>query len=167
MPRRYAALCNPTTNSYKRLVPGYEAPVNLVYSSRNRSAAIRIPMYSENPKTKRIEFRSPDSSCNPYLAFSAIMMAAVDGIENKLDPGDPLDKNMYHLSAEEYEQISSAPGSLEEALEELEKDHEFLLKGDVFTADVIHYWVKYKRENEVDAIRQRPHPYEFCMYFDI
>jgi glutamine synthetase len=161
------ALCNPTTNSYKRLVPGYEAPVNLVYSSRNRSAAIRIPMYSENPKTKRVEFRCPDSSCNPYLAFSAIVMAAIDGIENKMDPGDPLDKNMYHLSAEEYEKISSAPGSLEEALEALEEDHDFLLKGDVFTADVIHYWVKYKRENEVDAIRQRPHPYEFCMYFDI
>jgi glutamine synthetase len=161
------ALCNPTTNSYKRLVPGYEAPVNLVYSSRNRSAAIRIPMYSENPKTKRIEFRCPDSSCNPYLAFSAIMMAAIDGIENKMDPGDPLDKNMYHLTAEEYENISSAPDSLEAALTALEDDHDFLLKGDVFTADVIHYWVKYKRENEVDAIRQRPHPYEFCMYFDI
>jgi glutamine synthetase len=161
------ALCNPTTNSYKRLVPGYEAPVNLVYSSRNRSAAIRIPMYSENPKTKRIEFRCPDSSCNPYLAFSAMVMAAIDGIESKLDPGEPLDKNMYHLTAGEYEKISSAPGSLEEALTALEDDHEFLLKGDVFTADVIHYWIKYKRENEVDAIRQRPHPYEFCMYFDI
>jgi glutamine synthetase len=161
------ALCNPTTNSYKRLVPGYEAPVNLVYSSRNRSAAIRIPMYSEKPKTKRLEFRSPDSSCNPYLAFSAITMAAIDGIENKIDPGEPLDKNMYHLSLEEYSKIRSAPSSLEEALIALEEDHDFLLKGDVFTADVIHYWVKYKRENEVDAIRQRPHPFEFCMYFDI
>ncbi|MGA2583900.1 MAG: type I glutamate--ammonia ligase [Tepidisphaeraceae bacterium] len=161
------ALCNPTTNSYKRLVPGYEAPVNLVYSSRNRSAAIRIPMYSEKPKTKRLEFRCPDSSCNPYLAFSAIAMAAIDGIENKIDPGEPLDKNIYHLSMEEYSKIRSAPSSLEEALIALEEDHDFLLKGDVFTADVIHYWVKYKRENEVDAIRQRPHPFEFCMYFDI
>ncbi len=164
------ALCaftNPTTNSYKRLVPGYEAPVNLVYSSRNRSAAIRIPMYSENAKTKRLEFRSPDCSCNPYLAFSAIMMAAIDGIQRKLDPGDPLDKDMYRLTPAEYAKIDSAPASLEEALLELEKDHEFLLAGDVFTADVIHYWIKYKRENEVDAIRQRPHPYEFCMYFDI
>jgi glutamine synthetase len=161
------ALCNPTTNSYKRLVPGYEAPVNLVYSSRNRSAAIRIPMYSDKPKTKRIEFRTPDSSCNPYLAFSAMMMAAIDGIENKIEPGEPLDKNMYHLTPAEYEGISSAPTSLEDALNALEEDHDFLLKGDVFTADVIHYWVKYKRENEVDAIRQRPHPYEFCMYFDI
>jgi glutamine synthetase len=161
------ALCNPTTNSYKRLVPGYEAPVNLVYSSRNRSAAIRIPMYSENPKTKRIEFRSPDSSCNPYLAFSAITMAAIDGIENKIHPGDPLDKDIYKLSLDESAKIRAAPGALDEALDELENDHEFLLKGDVFTADVIHYWIKYKRENEVDAIRTRPHPYEFCMYFDI
>jgi glutamine synthetase len=161
------ALCNPTTNSYKRLVPGYEAPVNLVYSSRNRSAAVRIPMYSENPKTKRIEFRCPDSSCNPYLAFSGMVMAAIDGIENKIHPGEPMDKDIYHLKADEYEKIDSAPGSLEEALNELENDHEFLLNGDVFTADVIHYWIKYKRENEVDAIRMRPHPYEFCMYFDI
>jgi glutamine synthetase len=160
-------LCNPTTNSYKRLVPGYEAPVNLVYSSRNRSAAIRIPMYSEKPQTKRIEFRCPDSSCNPYLAFSAMTMAAIDGIENKIHPGEPLDKNMYHLTEEEYEKIGSAPSSLEEACNALENDHEFLLKGDVFTADVIHYWIKYKRENEVDALRQRPHPFEFCMYFDI
>jgi glutamine synthetase len=161
------ALCNPTTNSYKRLVPGYEAPVNLVYSSRNRSAAIRIPMYSENPKTKRIEFRTPDSSCNPYLAFSAMTMAAIDGIQNKIDPGDPLDKDMYKLTAAEYEKIQSAPLSLDEACNALEVDHEFLLQGDVFTADVIHYWIKYKRENELDAIRTRPHPYEFCMYFDI
>lgn len=165
--RALCALCNPTTNSYKRLVPGYEAPVNLVYSSRNRSAAIRIPMYSDNPKTKRIEFRCPDSSCNPYLAFSGMVMAAVDGIENKIHPGDPMDKDIYHLTADEYEQIGSAPGALDEALDELEDDHEFLLKGGVFTADVIHYWIKYKRENEVDAIRVRPHPFEFCMYFDI
>lgn len=165
--RALCALCNPTTNSYKRLVPGYEAPVNLVYSSRNRSAAVRIPMYSDNPKTKRLEFRCPDSSCNPYLAFSAIVMAAVDGIENKIHPGDPMDKDIYNLKPAEYERIGSAPGSLEEALNELEADHQFLLNGDVFTADVIHYWIKYKRENEVDAIRMRPHPYEFCMYFDI
>ena len=161
------AITNPTTNSYKRLVPGYEAPVNLVYSSRNRSAAIRIPMYSDNPKTKRIEFRCPDSSCNPYLAFSAITMAAMDGIQNKIHPGDPMDKDIYHLTADEYEKIGSAPASLDEAQNELENDHDFLLEGDVFTADVIHYWIKYKRENEVDAIRIRPHPYEFCMYFDI
>ncbi len=168
--RHAKALCaftNPTTNSYKRLVPGYEAPVNLVYSSRNRSSAIRIPMYSENPKTKRIEFRSPDSSCNPYLAFSAITMAAIDGIQNKIHPGDPVDKDMYNLTPEEYEKIGSAPSSLEEALDVLENDHDFLLAGDVFTSDVIHYWIKYKRENEVDAIRVRPHPFEFCMYFDI
>ena len=165
--RALCAITNPTTNSYKRLVPGYEAPVNLVYSSRNRSAAIRIPMYSERAETKRIEFRCPDSSCNPYLAFSAILMAAIDGIQNKIDPGDPLDKDMYRLMPAEYEKLQSAPGSLEEALDALENDHEFLLNGDVFTADVIHYWIKYKRENEVDAIRVRPHPYEFCMYFDI
>jgi glutamine synthetase len=161
------AITNPTTNSYKRLVPGYEAPVNLVYSSRNRSAAVRIPMYSEKPQTKRLEFRCPDSSCNPYLAFSAITMAAIDGIQNKIDPGDPMDKDIYQLRPDEYEKIGSAPGSLDAALDALENDHEFLLAGDVFTADVIHYWIKYKRENEVDAIRVRPHPYEFCMYFDI
>jgi glutamine synthetase len=165
--RALCALCNPTTNSYKRLVPGYEAPVNLVYSSRNRSAAIRIPMYSENPKTKRIEFRCPDSSCNPYLAFSAITMAAIDGIRNKIHPGEPLDKNLYELSIDEFEKITATPGSLEEALDALEQDHEFLLEGGVFTPDVIHYWIKYKRDNEVDAIRTRPHPYEFCMYYDI
>lgn len=165
--RALCALCNPTTNSYKRLVPGFEAPVNLVYSSRNRSAAIRIPMYSDKAKTKRIEFRCPDSSCNPYLAFSAMMMAAIDGIQQKIHPGDPLDKDMYKLSATEYEKVGAAPGSLEEALDALAEDHEFLLKGDVFTADVIHYWIKYKRENEIDAIRLRPHPFEYCMYFDI
>jgi glutamine synthetase len=165
--RALCALCNPTTNSYKRLVPGYEAPVNLVYSSRNRSASIRIPMYSENPKTKRVEFRCPDSSCNPYLAFSAMLMAALDGIKKKIDPGEPMDKNLYQLSTAEYAKIGSAPASLEEALDELENDHDFLLEGDVFTADVIHYWIMYKRENECDAIRMRPHPYEFCMYFDI
>jgi glutamine synthetase len=165
--RSLCALCNPTTNSYKRLVPGYEAPVNLVYSSRNRSAAIRIPMYSDKPQTKRLEFRCPDSSCNPYLAFSAMVMAAIDGIQNKIEPGEPVDKDIYHLTADEYERIASAPGSLDDALDALEMDHEYLLNGDVFTADVIHYWIKYKRDNEVDAIRVRPHPYEFCMYFDI
>lgn len=165
--RSLCAITNPTTNSYKRLVPGYEAPVNLVYSSRNRSAAIRIPMYSENPRTKRLEFRCPDSSCNPYLAFTAISMAAIDGIQRKIDPGEPVDKNLYELTADELDQIGSAPASLEEALDALEQDHDYLLAGDVFTADVVHYWIKYKRENEVDAIRTRPHPYEFCMYFDI
>ncbi len=161
------ALTNPTTNSFKRLVPGYEAPVNLVYSSRNRSAAIRIPMYQDNPKTKRIEFRCPDSSCNPYLAFAGLLMAAIDGIKNQIDPGNPLDKDLYDLEPEEYESIGSAPVDLAEALDELENDHAFLLEGDVFTEDVIHYWIKYKRDNEVAALRLRPHPFEFCMYFDI
>ncbi len=161
------AFTNPTTNSFKRLVPGYEAPVNMVYSSRNRSAAIRIPVYQTNPKTKRLEFRCPDSSCNPYLAFAAMLMAAIDGIRNKIDPGDPLDKDLYDLEPEEYESIPAAPVDLAEALNALEKDHAYLLQGDVFTEDVIHYWIKYKRENEVSALRQRPHPFEFCMYFDI
>jgi glutamine synthetase len=161
------AFCNPTTNSYKRLVPGYEAPVNLAYSSRNRSAAIRIPMYSPSPKSKRIEFRTPDPSCNGYLAFSAMLMAAMDGIENRIDPGEPLDKDIYGLSPEELSEVPSAPGSLEEALNALEKDHDFLLKGDVFTPDAIEMWLEYKRLNEVDAIRMRPHPYEFFLYYDI
>jgi len=161
------AITSPTTNSYRRLVPGYEAPVNLAYSSRNRSAAVRIPMYSANPKTKRIEFRCPDPSCNPYFAFSAILMAAVDGIQNKIDPGQPLDKDIYDLPPEELARVPSAPGSLGEALDCLEADHEFLLKGDVFTQDVIDVWVEYKRKREVDAIRLRPHPYEFALYFDI
>lgn len=165
--RSLIALTNPTTNSFKRLVPGYEAPVNLVYSSRNRSAAIRIPMYQENPKTKRIEFRCPDSSCNPYLAFSAMLMAVIDGIQHKIDPGNPMDKDLYDLEPEEYEAIGAAPADLNEALDTLERDHAFLLKGGVFTEDVIHYWIKYKRDNEVAALRMRPHPYEFCMYFDI
>ncbi len=165
--RSLIAFTNPTTNSFKRLVPGFEAPVNLVYSSRNRSAAIRIPMYQDNPKTKRIEFRCPDSSCNPYLAFAAMLMAAIDGIQNKIDPGEPLDKDLYDLEPEEYESIGSAPVDLAEALDELEKDHAYLLNGEVFTDDVIHYWIKYKRDNEVAALRLRPHPFEFCMYFDI
>jgi glutamine synthetase len=164
------ALCaftNPTTNSYKRLVPGFEAPVNLAYSSRNRSAAVRIPMYSASPKAKRIEFRTPDPSCNGYLAFSAILMAVIDGIENKIDPGDPLDKNIYNLPPEELAEIPSAPGSLDEALAELQADQDFLLKGDVFTQDAIDMWIEYKTENEVDAVRLRPHPHEFHLYYDI
>jgi glutamine synthetase len=161
------AITNPTTNSYKRLVPGYEAPVNLAYSSRNRSAAIRIPMYSTSPKAKRIEFRTPDPSCNGYLAFSAILMAVIDGIQNKIDPGDPLDKNIYDLPPEELAQVPSAPGSLDEALKCLREDHEFLTKGDVFTHDVFDMWIDYKTKSEVDAVRLRPHPHEFFLYFDI
>lgn len=164
------ALCaftNPTTNSYKRLVPGYEAPVNLAYSSRNRSAAIRIPMYSTSPKSKRIEFRTPDPSCNAYLAFSAILMAVIDGIENRIDPGEPLDKDIYALSPEELKNVPSTPGSLDEAIAALKKDHEFLLRGGVFTQDVIDMWIKYKSEREIDPVRLRPHPYEFYLYFDI
>ncbi len=161
------AFTNPTTNSFKRLVPGYEAPVNLAYSSRNRSAALRIPMYSANPKTKRVELRFPDATCNPYLAFSAMLMAGLDGIENKIDPGDPLDKNIYDLSPEELAGVPSVPGSLDEALNALEEDHQYLLKGDVFTQDVIDTWLSYKRENEIDAVRLRPHPYEFFLYYDI
>ena len=164
------ALCaftNPTTNSYKRLVPGFEAPVNLAYSSRNRSAAIRIPMYSASPKAKRIEFRTPDPSCNGYLAFSAMLMAVIDGIQNKMDPGEPLDKNIYDLPPEELAEVESAPGSLDEALNALKEDHQFLLKGDVFTQDAIDMWIEYKTENEVNPVKLRPHPHEFFLYFDI
>jgi glutamine synthetase len=148
-------------------VPGYEAPVNLAYSQRNRSAAVRIPVYTENPKTKRIEFRPPDSSCNPYLAFAAMLMAGIDGIQNKIDPGEPLDKNTYELSKEEAVTVPTVPGSLEESIGALEKDYKFLLKGDVFTQDVIDVWIEYKKEKEIDAVRLRPHPYEFYLYFDI
>jgi glutamine synthetase len=162
-----AALCNPTTNSYKRLVPGFEAPVNLAYSSRNRSAAIRIPMYSPSPKAKRIEFRSPDPSCNPYLAFAAMVMAGIDGIENKINPGEPLDKDIYGLSPEALKDIPKMPGSLDEALANLKRDKEFLLKGDVFTEDVIDTWIEYKMEKEVNPVRLRPTPLEFALYFDI
>ena len=165
--RALCAFTNPTTNSYKRLVPGFEAPVNLAYSSRNRSAAVRIPMYSTSPKAKRIEFRTPDPSCNGYLAFSAMLMAVIDGIQNKIDPGDPLDKNIYNLPPEELAEIPSAPGSLEEALEALRADQEFLLKGDVFTQDAIDMWIDYKTENEVNDVKLRPHPHEFYLYFDI
>nr|HDM99588.1 type I glutamate--ammonia ligase [Deltaproteobacteria bacterium] len=165
--RAICAFSNPSTNSYKRLVPGFEAPVNLAYSSRNRSAAIRIPMYSDSPKAKRIEFRTPDPSCNGYLAFSAMLMAVIDGIENKIDPGEPLDKNIYNLPPEELAIIPSAPGSLDEALAALKEDHEFLLKGNVFTQDVIDKWIEYKTEKEINMVRLRPHPYEFFLYFDV
>lgn len=161
------AFSNPTTNSYKRLVPGYEAPVNLAYSQRNRSASIRIPMYSPSPKSKRVEFRCPDPSCNPYLAFSAMLMAMIDGIQNKIDPGEPLDKDIYDLEPEELAKVPTTPGSLGDALKALRADHDFLLRGDVFTPDVIDTWIWYKTVNEVDAIRLRPHPYEFCLYADI
>jgi glutamine synthetase len=161
------AFAAPTTNSYKRLVPGYEAPVNLAYSQRNRSAAVRIPMYSNSPKAKRLEFRCPDPSCNPYLTFSAMLMAAIDGIQNKLDPGKPLDVNIYDLEPEDAKEIPTTPGALHESLAALEKDNSFLLKGDVFTADVVETWIEYKTANEVDAIRLRPHPYEFMLYADI
>jgi glutamine synthetase len=164
------ALCGliaPTTNSYKRLVPGFEAPVNLVYSRRNRSACVRIPMYSENEKSKRIEFRTPDPSCNPYLAFAAMLMAGLDGIKNKTDPGKSLDKDIYDLSPEEAKEILSVPGSLKESLDALEADHKFLLEGGVFTQDVIDMWIAYKRVNEIDPVRLRPHPWEFHLYFDI
>src|SRR5713226_9279539 len=162
-----AAIIAPTTNSYKRLVPGFEAPVNLAYSSRNRSASIRIPMYSPSPKAKRIEFRSPDPSCNGYLAFAAMLMAGLDGIQNRIDPGKPIDKNLYDLPPAEAKEVKSTPGSLEQALDALEADHAFLLRGDVFTKDVIETWLGYKREKEVDAIRLRPHPHEFHLYYDI
>jgi glutamine synthetase len=161
------AFCAPTTNSYRRLVPGYEAPINLVYSQRNRSAGVRIPLYSTNPKTKRIEYRCPDSSCNPYLALAAMLMAGLDGIRNKIDPGKPIDKDIYELEPEEKAKIKSTPGSLLEVLEALDKDHDFLLEGDVFTNDLIETWIDYKRKKEYDQIALRPHPYEFYLYYDI
>ncbi|PIP78937.1 MAG: type I glutamate--ammonia ligase [Ignavibacteria bacterium CG22_combo_CG10-13_8_21_14_all_37_15] len=161
------ALTNPTTNSYKRLVPGFEAPVNLAYSQRNRSASIRIPMYSNSPKAKRVEFRCPDPSCNPYLAFSAIMMAGLDGIINRIDPGEPLDKDIYDMEPEELKNVPSTPGSLDAALECLKKDHDYLLKGDVFTEDVIDTWIKYKTDKEIKPMALQPHPYEFTLYYDV
>jgi glutamine synthetase len=161
------AICSPSTNSYKRLVPGFEAPVNLVYSARNRSAAVRIPMYSDNPKAKRIEFRPPDATSNGYLALSALLMAGLDGIENKIDPGQPFDKDTYTLSAKEAKKLKTVPGSLEQAINALEKDHKFLLKGGVYTQDVIDVWIDYKRRKEIDEVRLRPHPHEFYLYFDI
>jgi glutamine synthetase len=148
-------------------VPGYEAPVNLAYSRRNRSAAVRIPVYSESPKAKRLEFRPPDPSCNPYLAFAAMLMAGLDGIKHKIDPGKPLDKDIFELEAEEAAKIPSMPGSLEEALGELSKDHKFLLEGDVFTAEFVELWINYKKKTEADPVRMRPHPYEFHLYYDI
>jgi glutamine synthetase len=160
------AICSPTTNSFKRLVPGYEAPVNLAYSARNRSAAIRIPTYSENPKTRRIEYRPPDPAANPYLCFAALLLAGLDGVLNKIEPGEPMDKNMYELPPEDLKKIPQVPSSLGEALDLLEKDHAFLLKGDVFTADFLEMWVAAKRK-EVDALRLRPHPYEFHLYYDV
>jgi glutamine synthetase len=161
------AFAAPTTNSYHRLVPGYEAPVNLAWSVRNRSAAVRIPMYSDSPKAKRAEFRCPDPSCNPYLAFAAMLMAGIDGIKSKIDPGDPVDKNIYDLPPEELAEIPTVPGSLAEALDALEADHAFLTEGDVFTQDFVDNFLAYKREKEVDPIRLRPHPYEFVLYYDI
>jgi glutamine synthetase len=160
------ALCAPTTNSYRRLVPGYEAPINLVYSQRNRSACVRIPVYSTSPKSKRIEFRSPDASCNPYLAFAAMLMAGLDGIQNKIEPPAPLDKDLYELEDEEKAKIASVPGSLAEVLKALEGDHEFLLKGDVFTKDLIDTWIDYKWTREVEPVALRPHPWEFHLYHD-
>src|ERR1700716_4336248 len=161
------AFCAPTTNSYRRLVPGYEAPINLVYSKRNRSACVRIPMYSDNPKSKRIEFRSPDPTANPYLAFSALLMAGLDGIKNKILPPEPVDKDIYELDGEEKAKIKSVPGSLGEALDALEKDHAFLVEGGVFTQDVIDTWIEYKRKKEVDQVALRPHPWEFMLYSDV
>jgi glutamine synthetase len=161
------AFAAPTTNSYKRLVPGFEAPVNLAYSARNRSAAVRIPMFSQSPKAKRLEFRPPDPSCNPYITFAALVMAGLDGIQNRIDPGEPLDKDIYDLSPEELKDVPSLPGSLDEALKALENDHEFLLKGDVFSMHMIERWISYKREKEIQPLRLRPHPLEFQMYYDI
>ena len=160
------ALMAPTTNSYRRLVPGFEAPVNLVYSSRNRSACIRIPTYFSSPAARRLEFRLPDPACNPYLAFAAMLMAGLDGVINEIEPPDPVDVNLYDLSPEEAAKIKQVPGSLEEVLNALERDYEFLLKGGVFTEDVIETWLDYKRTNELDPIRLRPHPYEFFLYLD-
>ncbi|HEX2368393.1 MAG TPA: type I glutamate--ammonia ligase [Acidimicrobiia bacterium] len=161
------AFAAPTTNSYRRLVPGYEAPVNLVYSQRNRSAAVRIPLYSNKPAAKRLEFRCPDPSCNPYLAFSAMLMAGLDGIQRQVEPREPVDKDIYDLPPEELDNLPSVPGSLEEALAALDADHDYLLQGGVFTEDLIETWIDYKVEREIDAVRLRPHPHEFYLYYDI
>jgi glutamine synthetase len=165
--RALSAIIAPTTNSYKRLVPGYEAPVNLAYSRRNRSAAVRIPMYSNSPKAKRVEFRPPDAASNPYLAFAAMMMAGLDGVMNKIHPGEPLDKDIYDLSPEEMKNVPSMPASLDEALICLEEDHAFLTKGDVFSEELIETFISYKQKSEAEAVRLRPHPYEFALYYDI
>jgi glutamine synthetase len=161
------AFAAPTTNSYKRLVPGYEAPVNLVYSQRNRSACVRIPLYSKSPKAKRLEFRCPDPSCNPYLAFPAMLMAGLDGIRERMEPPDPVDKDLYDLPPEELAEVPQVPGSLPEVLDALEADNAFLLAGGVFTPDLIETWIDYKRRNEIDEIRLRPTPWEFMLYYDI
>jgi glutamine synthetase len=161
------AFAAPTTNSYRRLVPGYEAPVNLVYSQRNRSAAVRIPLYSNKPAAKRLEFRCPDPACNPYLAFSAMLMAGIDGIQRQVEPREPVDKDIYDLPPEELGNLPSVPGSLEEALAALDADHDYLLQGGVFTEDLIETWIDYKVEREIDAVRLRPHPHEFYLYYDI
>ena len=161
------ALTAPTTNSYRRLVPGFEAPVNLAYSQRNRSAICRIPVYSKNPRAKRIEFRAPDGSCNPYLCFAALLMAGLDGVQNQIDPGEPMDKDLYDLPPEEAKAVKQVPGSLAAVLDALEADCEFLLKGDVFTPDLLEAYIAYKRTAEVDPVRVRPHPYEFILYYDI
>ena len=161
------AFTNPTVNSYHRLVPGFEAPVNLVYSQRNRSACIRIPITGNNPKAKRLEFRCPDPSSNPYLAFSAMLMAGLDGVRNKIEPPVPVDKDLYELPPDELANVAQVPGSLNEVLDALEADHEYLLEGGVFTEDLIETWIAYKREHEIDALRLRPHPYEFALYYDI
>ncbi|HEX9014132.1 MAG TPA: type I glutamate--ammonia ligase [Anaerolineaceae bacterium] len=161
------AIVAPTTNSYRRLVPGFEAPVNLAYSQRNRSAICRIPVYSKSPRAKRIEFRAPDPSANPYLTFAALLMAGLDGVQNQIDPGEPADKDLYELPPEEARMIKQVPGSLSDVLDALEADHEFLLKGDVFTTDLLEAYIGYKREVEVDPVRIRPHPYEFTLYYDV
>ena len=161
------AFTNPTTNSYRRLVPGYEAPINLVYSQRNRSACVRIPVFFRTPAAKRLEFRTPDPTCNPYLAFAAMLMAGLDGVKNKIEPPDPIDKDLYDLPPAEARDVKQVPGSLEEVLNALEADHDFLLEGGVFTPDVIETWLAYKRLHELDAVRLRPHPYEFFLYYDI
>jgi glutamine synthetase len=165
--RAVLAFAAPTTNSYRRLVPGYEAPVNLVYSQRNRSAACRIPLYSKSPKAKRVEFRCPDPSCNPYLAFSAMLMAGLDGVAKQIEPPDPVDKDLFDMPAEELAKVGQVPGSLDEALAALEADHDFLTEGGVFTDDLIATWIEYKRLHEVDEVRLRPHPWEFMLYYDI
>jgi glutamine synthetase len=165
--RAILAFAAPTTNSYRRLVPGYEAPVNLVYSQRNRSAACRIPLYSKSPKAKRIEFRCPDPSCNPYLAFSAMLMAGLDGVVKKIEPPAPVDEDLFDLPAEELAKVGQVPSSLEEALQALEDDQDFLKEGGVFTDDLIETWIGYKKLSEIDAVRLRPHPWEFMLYYDI
>ena len=161
------AFAAPTTNSYRRLVPGYEAPINLIYSQRNRSAICRIPMYSQSPKAKRIEFRAPDASSNPYLTFAALLMAGLDGVRNRIEPPAPIDKDLYELEPQERIMVQNTPGTLEEVLGALEQDHKFLLEGGVFTEDLVRTWIAYKRQKEVDPIKLRPHPYEFFLYYDV